>query len=239
MDDSQLEAFIICIEKEVRVGNRTTRTFSTIGWKNIVEGMSVRTGKKYAPKQLRSKFNHIRVKYKAFVSLLAETGVGYNAETGMVIVENERWPRLMKVNNHYGEFRKKGCKHFDKLTTIFRGIHPTGAHVHTSTNPPIINQAPSHHATIHSSFEIDDLAELDGHEISPSPEPYGKKPKKESFDSTMSDVMVQMKDKANMKCDRIEKAIKEALSSNMKTVHEKCQVEVNSPDKTKGDFKLC
>ncbi|XP_059641251.1 uncharacterized protein LOC132283329 [Cornus florida] len=227
------------MEEEVKIGNRTSRTFITIGWKNIVEGMRVHTGKKYAPKQLRSKFDHLRVKYKDFVSLLAETGVGYNAETGMVIVEKERWPRLMKVNENASKFRKKGYKHFDKLSIIFRGTHATGAHVHTSTNSPIISQAPSPHAAIHSSFEIDDLAELDSHEISPSPEPRGKKPKKESFASTMSDVMDKTKDNDNMKANRIEKVIKEASSSSMKTFHDECQVEVNSLDKTKDDFKLC
>ncbi|XP_059652568.1 uncharacterized protein LOC132299771 [Cornus florida] len=106
-DNSQLEAFIICMEEEVKVGNRSSGTFCPAGWKNMVKGMRVRIGKKYELKQLRSKFNHVRVEYKAFVSLLAETGVGYNVEMGMVIVETERWPKLMKVNTHYGKFRKK------------------------------------------------------------------------------------------------------------------------------------
>ncbi|XP_059668904.1 uncharacterized protein LOC132313994 [Cornus florida] len=127
-DDSHLEAFIICMEEEVYGGNRNNTTFTPNGWKNIRKGLSRRTGKNYELKQLKSKFNHLRVDYRAFMSLLGETGVGYNAETGIVVVENERWTRLIKVNSQYGKYRTKPCNHFDKLTTVFGGTHATGAH---------------------------------------------------------------------------------------------------------------
>ncbi|XP_059636134.1 uncharacterized protein LOC132278356 [Cornus florida] len=156
-DDSQVEAFIICMEEEVKAGNRSNTTFSAIGWKNILKG---------------------------------ETNMGFNAETGMVIVEKERWSRLIKVNAQYSKYRKKPCNHFDKLTTIFGGTHAAGVHVHTSYNPPIMNQAPAHHAGIHNSFNLnDDFAELGGHEFSPFPESRGKKPKRKSFAFTMSELM--------------------------------------------------
>ncbi|XP_059635140.1 uncharacterized protein LOC132277318 [Cornus florida] len=232
-DDSHIEAFIICMEEEVNAGNRNNTTFSPNGWKNIRKGMMVRTGKNYVPKQLKSKFNHMRVDYKAFVSLLGETSVGYNAEMDIVIIENERWTRLIK-------YQKKPCNHFDKLTTIFGGTHATGAHVHTSYSPSILNQAPAHHEGTYTSFDLnDDFAELGRHEFTPSPEPRGKKPKRESFASTMDCIMEKMSDTYREKTDRIERAIVAFSSSNMKTVHEAGQVEVNSPDKTKSDFKLC
>ncbi|XP_059627365.1 uncharacterized protein LOC132270183 [Cornus florida] len=239
-DDSHLEAFIICMEEEVYGGNRNNTTFTPNGWKNIRKGMSRRTGKNYELKQLKSKFNHLRVDYRAFMSLLGETGVGYNAETGMIVVENERWTRLIKVNSQYGKYRKKPCNHFDKLTTVFGGTHATGAHVHTSYSPPILNQTPAHHEGTQSSFDLnDDFAELGGHEFSPSPDPRGKKLRRESFASTMDRVMEKMSEASREKTERIERAIVVSSSSNMKTGQEAGQVEVNSPDKTKGDFKLC
>ncbi|XP_059655697.1 uncharacterized protein LOC132302777 [Cornus florida] len=179
-DDSNLEAFIICMEEEVRAENRNSTTFTAIGWKNVLKALTVRTGKKYTMKQLKSKFNHVRVEYKTFVSLLAETGAGYNVETGMVIVEKERWDKLIKVNAYYSKYRKKPCNYFDKFTTIFGGTNATGVHVHTFYSSPILNQAPAHHEGIHTSFDLnDDFVELGGHEFSHSPEPRGKKPKRE------------------------------------------------------------
>ncbi|XP_059635445.1 uncharacterized protein LOC132277619 [Cornus florida] len=168
-DDSHLEAFIICTEEEVQAGNRNNTTFTPNGWKNIRKGMTVRTGKNYEPKQLKSKFNHMRVDYKAFMSLLGETGAGYNAETGMVIVENERWTRLIKVNAQYGD-----------------------------------------------------------HEFTPSPDPRGKKPRRESFASTMDRVIEKMSETCREKTDRIERAIIASSSSNMKTVHEAGQINIRT-----------
>ncbi|XP_059663795.1 uncharacterized protein LOC132309508 [Cornus florida] len=147
----------------------------------------------------------------------------------MVIVENERWTKLIKVNSQYGKYRKKPCNHFDKLTTIFGGTHATGAHVHTFYSPLILNQAPAHHEGTHASFDLnDDFAELGGHEFTPSPDPRGKKPRRESFASTMDGVMEKMSEACREKTDRIERAIVASSSSNMKTVHEAGQIDIRT-----------
>ncbi|XP_059649047.1 uncharacterized protein LOC132294999 [Cornus florida] len=52
------------------------------------------------------------------------------------------------------------------------------------------------------------VTEVDGYEISPSPLPHGKKPKKDSFATTMSNVMASMTDNTNVRAEQIERAIK-------------------------------
>ncbi|XP_059638609.1 uncharacterized protein LOC132280869 [Cornus florida] len=98
-DDSHIENFIILIEEKVRLGNHTSGTFNTIGWKNLVEGMRLQTGKNFTKNQLRNKFNQLRADYKDLAKLLSKIGVGYNAKTCMVILEPERWDRLIKVSS--------------------------------------------------------------------------------------------------------------------------------------------
>ncbi|XP_059658790.1 L10-interacting MYB domain-containing protein-like [Cornus florida] len=133
-DDSLTEKFCNIMEEQVRAGNRTNTTFNPKGWTTMVKEMKVQTGIKFDKTQLRNKFNQLRTIYIEFKKLLSETGVGYNHETGMVIVEEERWGRLSKVIKGTNKFRRHGYKHFDKMSTIFGDTYEEGCHV---SPPPL------------------------------------------------------------------------------------------------------
>ncbi|XP_059656745.1 uncharacterized protein LOC132303487 [Cornus florida] len=124
-DNYSEEKFILLMREEVRQGNHTYATFNNVGWRNITEGMMVETGQTYTNKQLRSKFNQLRAIHEDFKILLSETGVGYNAKSGMLVMEDERWECLTKVLKYGKKICKKGCKHFEKLSAIFGDTHAT------------------------------------------------------------------------------------------------------------------
>ncbi|XP_062093766.1 uncharacterized protein LOC133799785 [Humulus lupulus] len=86
--------------------------------------------------KLRNKYNQLKQKHKDFKSLLKETGMGYNAVTGEVSGTDEVWDKLIRVNRSAKRFRKKGCKFYEKLCTIFGDTTATGSNAHPSTRSP-------------------------------------------------------------------------------------------------------
>ncbi|XP_059665446.1 uncharacterized protein LOC132311539 [Cornus florida] len=203
--------------------------------------MIVEIGKRYTNKQLRNKFNQLRALHKDFKKLLSKTSVGYNADSGMIIMEDKRWERLTKVLKYGKEIRNKGCKHFEKLSAIFGETHASGSQVHPSTRSHTTSHVPTNMAHINS---LDDTMneegnDVEGKERTPSPEPRPRKVNKYSFASTMSVVMKTMIENSKRKAEAIEKAIA-ATSSNRVGSHE--AGDCNSPtqrEKEKGEVQNC
>ncbi|XP_062075177.1 uncharacterized protein LOC133779205 [Humulus lupulus] len=75
-------------------------------------------------------------KHKDFKSLLKETGIGYNTVTREVSAIDEVWDKLIRVNKYAKRIRKKGCKLYEKLCTIFGDTTATGSNAHPSTRSP-------------------------------------------------------------------------------------------------------
>ncbi|XP_059623050.1 uncharacterized protein LOC132266214 [Cornus florida] len=168
-DESLIEKFVNIMVEEVKANNRSGTTFSKSGWNNFLKEMNVQKGRKFGLTQLRNKFNGLRKIYFVFKKLLSETGMGYDHETGMVIVEEERCDRLCKVVANANKFKKHGCKHFDKMSTIFGDTYATRMHAHLSTTatPAIILPTPN-----------DDDDEEEGCDVSLPPLRKGKKAKR-------------------------------------------------------------
>ncbi|XP_059654882.1 uncharacterized protein LOC132301660 [Cornus florida] len=159
-DDYLEEKFILLMGEEVRQGNRTNATFNNVGWRKIMEGMMVETGKTYTIKQLRNKFNQLRAIHKDFKKLLSEMGVGYNAESGMIVMEDERWVRFLNVGKKFA--RRVVIKHFDKLSTIFGDTHATGSQVRPFTRSHPTSHVPTNMSHINS---LDDTINEEGNDV--------------------------------------------------------------------------
>ncbi|XP_062085697.1 L10-interacting MYB domain-containing protein-like [Humulus lupulus] len=130
------EIFIELMEEEVLKGNKKTTTFTKQSWKYIKEELCARARRNYSDMQLRNKYNQLKQKHKEFKSLLKENGMGYNAVTGEVSATDEVWDKLIRVNKSAKRFRKKGCKFYEKLCTIFGATTATGSNAHPSTLSP-------------------------------------------------------------------------------------------------------
>ncbi|XP_062083372.1 L10-interacting MYB domain-containing protein-like [Humulus lupulus] len=130
------EIFIELMEEEVLKGNKNTTTFTKQSWKYIKEELCARAKRNYSDMQLRNKYNQLKQKHKDFKSLLKETGMGYNAVTGEVSATDEVWDKLIRVNKSAKRFRKKGCKFYEKLCTIFGDTTATDSNAHPSTRSP-------------------------------------------------------------------------------------------------------
>ncbi|XP_059633011.1 L10-interacting MYB domain-containing protein-like [Cornus florida] len=204
-DNSLTEKFCNIMEEQVRVGNRTDTTFNLNGWTTMVKEMKVQTERKFNKTQLRNKFNHLRKIYVEFNKLLSETGVGYNHETGMVVVEEERWGRLSKVITGTNKFRRHGYNHVDKMSTIFGDTYATGMHAHPSTTAPpaIILPTPN-----------DDDDEEEGCHISPPPLRKGAKAKRDSLSLSMDALLSNMDENSARRTERMEAAIKKSIKAS-------------------------
>ncbi|KAL2939251.1 L10-interacting MYB domain-containing protein, partial [Bienertia sinuspersici] len=98
--------FIGLIEDEVKKGNRPTTTLIKPSWKFIRQKLKEMTKKDYSQDQVKNKYNQLRINGRSFKHKSAKT------------------------------FRKKGCKHYDKLYTIFGDTTATGGSSHHSTQSP-------------------------------------------------------------------------------------------------------
>ncbi|KAL2900283.1 L10-interacting MYB domain-containing protein [Bienertia sinuspersici] len=85
-----------------------------------------KTKKDYSQDQVKNKYNQLRIKWKEFSKILEETGIGYNAVTYQLSADDAVWTKLYKKHKSAKTFRKKGCKHYDKLCTIFGDTTATG-----------------------------------------------------------------------------------------------------------------
>ncbi|KAL2921008.1 ATP-dependent Clp protease ATP-binding subunit ClpX [Bienertia sinuspersici] len=81
-----------------------------------------KTKKDYSQDQVKNKYNQLRIKWKEFSKILEETGIGYNAVTYQLSIEDVVWKKLYK--------------HYDKLCTIFGDTTATGGSSHPSNQSP-------------------------------------------------------------------------------------------------------
>ncbi|KAL2904215.1 L10-interacting MYB domain-containing protein [Bienertia sinuspersici] len=135
--NENIESYLISlIEEEVKRGNRPTTTLTKQAWRTVKQKLKEKTKKEYSQEQLKNKYNQLRQRWKDFSKLLEETGIGYNPVTYQLSAEDVVWKRLYEKHKSAKTFRKKGCKHFDKLSTIFGDTTATGASSHPSTISP-------------------------------------------------------------------------------------------------------
>ncbi|XP_059638824.1 uncharacterized protein LOC132281106 [Cornus florida] len=202
-DELLIEKFVNIMMEEVKAGNRNGTTYSKSGWNNFGKEMKVQIGRKFGLTQLRNKFNALRKIYFEFKKLLSEIGVGYNHETGMVIIEEERWDRLLRM-----QISLKGMDVSiltRSMSTIFRDIYAIGMHAHPSTiAPPVI--------ILFTPNNDDD--EEEGCEVSPPPLRKGKKAKRDGLSHGIAVLLSNMNENSARRIERIKATIEKAAKTS-------------------------
>ncbi|XP_059669575.1 uncharacterized protein LOC132314771 [Cornus florida] len=140
-------------------------------------------------------------------------------------------PLLVVANAN--KFKRHGCKHFDKISAIFRDIYATWMHAHPSTTAPpaIILPTPN-----------DDDDEEEGCEVSPPPLRKGKKTKRDALSPGIAALLSNMNENSERRDERMEVAIeKTAKASSTSTRVSSCEKrddEVLSPSKKDRDYEM-
>ncbi|KAL2924209.1 L10-interacting MYB domain-containing protein, partial [Bienertia sinuspersici] len=132
----------------VRVWNECIETyFIGLIEDELGQKLKEKTKKDYSQDQVENRYNQLSIKWKEFSKILEETRIGYNAVTYQLSVEGAMWKKLYEKHKSAKTFRKKGCKHYDKLCTIFGDTTAAGGSSHPSTQSP---------------FDIEEENETDG-----------------------------------------------------------------------------
>ncbi|KAJ4957364.1 hypothetical protein NE237_014147 [Protea cynaroides] len=96
VDRLKLVVSLTMVEEVVK-DNKTTSTFNDIGQNNIKSEMKMKLGRSYQLKQLKNKVHKLRIEYRSFKKMLAITGFGWCAETGIVVTIEEIYDRQLKT----------------------------------------------------------------------------------------------------------------------------------------------
>ena len=86
----------ICVE-EIKEGNKPLGVLTAKGYTNLVEKFKARTGWPYTQSQLKNGWDALKSLYDFWLSLLANTGLGWDATLGTVTTSNEFWELNTKV----------------------------------------------------------------------------------------------------------------------------------------------
>src|SRR6266540_5527585 len=71
----------ICVE-EINEGNKPLGVLTTKGYTNLVEKFKARTGRPYTQSQLKNRWDALKSLYDFWLSLLANTGLGWMQHLG-------------------------------------------------------------------------------------------------------------------------------------------------------------
>ena len=86
----------ICVE-EIKEGNKPLGVLTAKGYTNLVEKFKARTGRPYTQSQLKNCWDALKSMYDFWLSLLANTRLGWDATLGIVTASNEFWELNTKV----------------------------------------------------------------------------------------------------------------------------------------------
>ncbi|XP_059653454.1 uncharacterized protein LOC132300424 [Cornus florida] len=131
------------------------------------------------------------------------------------------------------KFRRHGCKHFDKMSTIFGDTYATSMHAHPSTTvpPAIILSTPN-----------DDDDEEEGCQVNLPPLRKGKKAKRNGLSPGMAALLSNMNKNSARRIAKIEAAIEKAAKTSSTSTRvsscEKGDDEVLSPSKKDRDDEM-
>ncbi|KAI9107713.1 hypothetical protein K1719_021376 [Acacia pycnantha] len=112
--DKNTIIFVNLMVEEVKIGNRTTSTFSKKAWQRMKEEFYKQTGLLYTLPQLRNKMNKLRTEYSSFKKLLSITGFGWNPVLKTATTEDASlWDVHVKDNSQWEKFWKSGLPYWE------------------------------------------------------------------------------------------------------------------------------
>jgi hypothetical protein len=93
------EIFCKLVVEEINAGNRPLGTLNGRGYKSLGEKFFAATEKQYTRKQLKNRWNNLKILYNFWKSLWTNTGLGRNLDLGTVVASDEWWEENTKVRN--------------------------------------------------------------------------------------------------------------------------------------------
>ncbi|KAL2934587.1 L10-interacting MYB domain-containing protein, partial [Bienertia sinuspersici] len=201
--NKSIESYLIClIEDEVKKGNRPTTTLTKPAWMFVRQNLKEKTNKDNSQDQVKNNYNQLRAKWKEFNKILEETGIGYNAITHQLSAEDVNWKKLCEKHKSAKTFKKKGCKHYDKLCTIFGDTTAIGASSPPSTKCPSDSEDGDE-----TDGEVGNLEKEgeEGSKAKKSKPNVNPKKLKEKVNIAMADTLVAMSENSKKKLKLLEK----------------------------------
>ncbi|XP_043705377.1 L10-interacting MYB domain-containing protein-like [Telopea speciosissima] len=169
---TETEKFIALMVDNVRNGQKTTTTFTKIGWSNIKAGLETDFQCSFIKDQLRNKMYKLRGDYDSFKKLLETTGFGWDYQTRTATAEDSIWERAIHANPTWSKFRRSGLPWWPELEEIFSEHHTWRdkgmSNITVNIPPRVINE----HEDVFPQTQIeslryvglDDIEETDGEE---------------------------------------------------------------------------
>ncbi|XP_062203419.1 L10-interacting MYB domain-containing protein-like [Phragmites australis] len=85
--------------EEIHAGNRPLGGLNARGYQSLGQKFLAQTGRNYTQKQLKNRWDNLKILYTFWKSLLNKTGLGWNAELGTVSASLEFWEETTKGQN--------------------------------------------------------------------------------------------------------------------------------------------
>jgi hypothetical protein len=84
---------------EIEAGNRSTGTYTSSGWKNIISKFEEKSGQKRTRIQFKNKLDSMKKEYTVFMELKNyATGLGWNVEKQTADCPDEWWNEHLVVS---------------------------------------------------------------------------------------------------------------------------------------------
>ncbi|KAL4331398.1 hypothetical protein AHAS_Ahas13G0496100 [Arachis hypogaea] len=111
----------------IEAGSKPGTHFDTKGWKQLIAEFTKATGKEYNRKQLRNKWDQLKVDWKNWKQLKGnETGLGWDSAKKTIDASEEWWAKKLAVISKAKKFRKEGI-YPDFEATLDRMFQRTAA----------------------------------------------------------------------------------------------------------------
>jgi hypothetical protein len=90
--------FIDLIVEECIKENMPDGVFKRFTWNIMVTKLNACANRSFNHKQLKTKFNRLRIRHRIFSQLLEHTGMGWNPVTNTVTASEEVWQNVLAVS---------------------------------------------------------------------------------------------------------------------------------------------
>ncbi|CAB4313924.1 unnamed protein product [Prunus armeniaca] len=131
-----VEFFIHILHDHVKKGDLQASTFKTKVWSEISEELLAKCGKKCTVKQLKYKFNRLRIAHREFSDLIEHTGFGWDPNANTVTASEDVWASYIKSKPRAKQYRTQGLVHYQLLGEIFNTTTATGQLRYASNQLP-------------------------------------------------------------------------------------------------------
>nr|POF21866.1 l10-interacting myb domain-containing protein [Quercus suber] len=135
-DPKELEAFCRFCAVQVMNGQRKATEFlSKIGVNEVIRQLG-EMGKVVTWVQIKNKWDNLRKRWKTYNKCMNnETGLGYDAGTGIFDTPDEWWNRKIAACPDAKTFKMYGLPNRDLLNIMFRGTVATGRNAFCTSGP--------------------------------------------------------------------------------------------------------